>query len=256
MTHAIACRPGCYDLPLPAALSELKRAGVNYVELDAPADGNYAQLSTIAGDAGMTITSLGVGAQIDDLDQLRALNRVVDGAQQIGVQVIFLAASLKLFSYDDGVALLKSPAEHARRADVILSLETHAPFAHNGATARQTVEAVGSAGLGYNYDSANIYYYNPKGIDTIAELTKALPYVSSVHLKESARGEPEQFDFPVFGEGIVNFPAVFAVLDAYGYTGPYTMELEGPLVDGLPVAERSAKVRACLDYLKSIDACS
>lgn len=255
MKHTIACRPGCFDLPLAQALAELKRVGIDNVELDAPADGTYAQLANLARDSGLAITSLSVGAQIDDLDQLRALNRVIDGAQQIGVPVIFLAASLMQASYDDGVALLKAPAEHARRAGVILSLETHVPFAHNGATARRTVEAVGSAGLGYNYDSANIYYYNPKGVDTVAELTKALPYVSSVHLKESARGEPKSFDFPVFGEGIVNFSAVFAILDAYGYTGPYTMELEGPLVDGLPVAERSAKVRACLDYLKSIGAC-
>lgn len=256
MTHTIACRPGCFELPLTQALVELKRAGVDNVELDAPADGNYTQLATLAKDSGLAITSLSIDAQVDNLDQMRALDRAIAGAQAIGVPIIFLAASLKQSSYEDGLALLKAPAERARSAGVILSLETHVPFAHNGATARRTVEAVGSAGLGYNYDSANIYYYNPKGIDTVAELTTALPYVSSVHLKESAHGEPESFDFPVFGEGIVNFPAVFATLDAHGYAGPYTMELEGPLVDGLPVAERSAKVRACLDYLKSIGACA
>ncbi|GAG25106.1 unnamed protein product, partial [marine sediment metagenome] len=78
--------------------------------------------------------------------------------------------------------------------------------------------------------------------------------VASVHLKESAKGEPEDDDFPVLGTGIVDFPEVFRVLGERGFTGPYTLELEGPLVAGLPVEERTGKVKACVDYLKSIGA--
>ena len=81
-----------------------------------------------------------------------------------------------------------------------------------------------------------------------------LPYVVSVHLKESARGEPLSFDFPALGEGIVDFPEVFRLLGERGFRGPYTMELEGPLVDGLPTDERSARIKVCLDYLARIGA--
>lgn len=252
MTHTFACRPGCYDLPLPQALAQLKSAGIDNAELTAPDDGDYAALAAMARDAGMGITSLSVGVQVDDPAQLASLDRVIAGAQQLDTRVIFVAASLKTASYEQGLALLTAPAERARQAGVVLSLETHVPFAHNGATARRTVETIASAGLGWNYDTANVYYYNPRGIDSVAELKSALHCVSSVHLKESARGEPESFDFPVFGEGIVDFRAVFAALDARGYSGPYTLELEGPLVDGLPTAERTAKVRACMDYLSAI----
>ena len=148
--------------------------------------------------------------------------------------------------------MLKEPAEAARKAGVVLSLETHVPFAQNGDVARRTVSAVGSPGLGWNYDTANVYYYNPRGVNGVAELIKALPCVTSVHLKESLRGEPESWDFPVFGEGIVDFRAVFDLLDARGYSGPYTMELEGALVDGLPAEARLDKVRACLAHLQRI----
>ena len=101
---------------------------------------------------------------------------------------------------------------------------------------------------------ANIYFYNPEGIDTVEELKKVLPYVTSVHLKESAKGEPRSFDFPVLGTGIVDFPEVFRLLGEHGFAGPYTLELEGPLVNGLPVPERIQKVEACLEYLKEIGA--
>ena len=109
-----------------------------------------------------------------------------------------------------------------------------------------------SPGLGYNFDTANIYYYNPKGIDTIEELSKVLDSVTSVHIKDSAKGEPESFDFPVLGQGIVDFPEVFRILGERNFTGPYTLELEGPAISGLPVEERTGKVRACLDYLRCI----
>ena len=252
MKHTIACRPSCYDLSLAEALMELKQAGIQCVELDFPVDNNYAELFRTASAAGMQITSLSLDTQLDDPQQLARLEQTIAGAAAIKVGIIFLAAALKKASYEAGIAWLKGLADKALRAGVVLSLETHPPFAHNAATARRTVEAVNSAGLGYNYDTANIYYYNPKGIDTVEELKKALPYVTSVHLKESAKGEPESFDFPAFGKGIVDFLAVFRVLDAHGYTGPFTMELEGPLVAGLPVQTRTQNVKACLDYLRRI----
>ena len=71
-------------------------------------------------------------------------------------------------------------------------------------------------------------------------------------MKESAKGEPKSLDFPILGTGIVDFPEVFRILRENDFYGPYTMELEGPLVNGLSTIERTRKVRACLDYLKSI----
>ncbi len=252
MKRVIACRPGCYELPLPEAMRALKETGINAVEIDPPKNDDYDGLASLANDLGMKITSFGTGTQVDDPEQVATLEGVIAGAAHIGTRIIFLSASLKKASFEEGIEALKIIAEKARQAGVILSMETHPPFGLNGDTARKVIEAVDSDGLGFNFDTANIYYYNPKGVDTVEELKKVLPYVTSVHLKESAKGEPRSFDFPVFGEGIVNFPEVFRLLDKQGFTGPYTMELEGPLVSGLPTTERTAKIKACLDYLERI----
>jgi sugar phosphate isomerase/epimerase len=252
MQHKIACRPACYDLPLAAAVAELKSVGIEHVEVRPPADGEYKKLARTVADAGLTITSIGTGVQLTDAAQVTALEAVIAGAAQIGTRVIFVSVGVRGVQPEEGLPTLAALAETARKAGVVLSMETHEPYGYNGDVAVRTLKAVGSAGLGFNFDTANIYYYNPQGVDAVAELRKVLPYVTSVHLKESAKGEPKSFDFPVLGEGIVDFPAVFKLLDEREFAGPYTLELEGPVVDGLPVAERTAKVRACVEYLERI----
>jgi sugar phosphate isomerase/epimerase len=250
MKKIFACRPGCYDLPLAEALKELKKAGLDYAEVNLPEDDDYESLFKAADEAGITVSSLGYTFTLDDEAGAKKLSKAICEAGKNGVKVIFLAVCQGKISYEEGIEILKKFAGEAADAGVVLSVETHVPFGHNGEAALKTMQAVNSPGIGHNFDTANIYYYNPRGIDTVEELKKTVDYVSSVHLKESAKGEPETFDFPVFGEGIVDFPEVFRILDAKGFNGPYTLELEGPLVNGLPVEERTAKVKACMNYLK------
>ena len=250
--NIIACRPECYDLPLREAVEQIKCAGIENVEVRVPRDMAYDEAARICADVGVTITTLATGGALDVPEDLAALERTIAGAAAIGIPIIFLAASMREGSYEDGLPLLKTLARQAHEVGVILSIETHVPFAHNGDRARATMEAVGVPGIGYNFDTANIYYYNPKGTDGVAELRKALPFVTSVHLKESGHGEPEAFDFPVLGEGIVDFPEVFRLLGGRGFVGPYTLELEGPLMNGRPAEERTELVRQCLAYLKAI----
>jgi len=254
MENVIACRPGCYELPLPEALAELKRIGIENIEAPAPADGDYWKLAKIARRAGVSISSISCNAAIEEPAGVEKVERAIAGAGQIRVGVIFLSAAAKTPEHEGGIPALRDLAAKAHEAGVVLSLETHPPYAHNGDAARKTIEAVGSPGLGYNFDTANVYFYNPKGTDAVAQLKTALRHVRSVHLKDSGKGEPGSWDFPVLGAGVVDFPEIFRLLGARGFRGPYTMELEGPLVDGLPVEERSAKVEACVAYLRKIGA--
>ncbi len=252
--NLIACRPGCYDLPLVEAMAELRKTGIENIEAKLPEDGDYRRLAAAAADAGVSISSLATDVHLNNQEELAGLEHGIEGAAETGVPLIFLSANVSNLSYGEGIAILREFGHRAHSAGVILSLETHLPFAHNSDAIRRTLTEADSPGLGYNFDTANIYYYNPRGTDAVDELKKALPFVTSVHLKESARGEPEAFDFPVLGTGIVDFPGVFRLLKERGFTGPYTLELEGGLVNGLPTEERSKKVAACLGYLKEIGA--
>ncbi|MFC1453045.1 sugar phosphate isomerase/epimerase family protein [Verrucomicrobiota bacterium] len=252
--NTIACRPGCFEGPLSEALALVKAAGIDNVEAGIPGDGNFSGLAELCRDKGLTITTLAGGVDLGVPESVAAVEKAIEGAAEIGTRVIFLSASIGSGVYDDGIPVLGRLARAARAVGVVLSIETHLPFAYNGDLAKRTIELVNSPGIGHNFDTANIYYYNPKGIDAVEELRKVLPYVTSVHLKESERGEPESMNFPPLGKGIVDFPSVFRLLGERGFYGPYTLELEGPLLDGLSKEARSDIVRECLAYLTSIGA--
>ncbi len=255
MPNVIACRPGCYKLPLEESMKLLGGLGIEGVEPNSPQDDDYEALARMAENAGVRITTLACsGIHLDNPEHVARLERVIDGAAQIGTGVIFLSSKVKEGTPEDGIPVLKALGDKAADVEVVLSLETHPPYGKSGDEARKTIEAVASDGVGYNFDTANIYYYNEPGIDTVKELKKALDLVTSVHLKESAKGEPKSMDFPVLGTGIVDFPQVFDLLGERDFVGPYTLELEGPLVDGFSTEERTEKVKACVDYLKSIGA--
>ena len=263
MKHTIAIRPGVLEIPLPEALAALKGLGIENFEITAEAGTDFAATAQMTAAAGVNITSFSTGCTLDNPESLAALAGIIAGTvpngsnidtASVGTKVIFVSFGAGSLSYEQGIEVLRGLAEQAAAAGVVLSLETHVPFGNTGAIARQTIEAVGSKGLGYNYDSANIYYYNPVGIDGVEELKQALPYVASVHLKESEKGEPESFTFPAYGEGIVNFPEIFRLLDSREFAGPYTMELEGPVIGELTLAGKLAMIQACLDYLSGIGA--
>jgi sugar phosphate isomerase/epimerase len=229
--------------------------GLNGVEVNVPQKESYPELDAMVRRAGMKITSFSCpGTRLDNPGHVTRVEEIIAGAAEIGTPVIFLSSRVDKGKPEDGIPVLRKLAEKAHRAGVTVSLETHPPYGTNGDTARKTLDAVGAPGIGYNFDTANIYYYNERGIDTVQELKKVLKFISSVHLKESAAGEPKSEDFPILGTGIVNFPEVFRPLGETGFTGPYTLELEGPLVDGLPVEQRTEKIAACVDYLKKIGA--
>ena len=64
-----------------------------------------------------------------------------------------------------------------------------------------------------------------ENIDAVVELKKVLKYVKSVHLKDTD-GTPKSFAFPPLGDGVVDFPEVFRILNEVGFHGPFTFELE------------------------------
>jgi len=113
-----------------------------------------------------------------------------------------------------------------------------------------TMEAVDHPALRVNFDTANIFYYN-EGLDSADELERVIDYVVSVHLKDTDGGF-KSGNFPVLGEGVVDFPRIFGTLEDAGFDGPLTLELEGELMRDLDAPGRHEAVKGCMEYLRSI----
>jgi sugar phosphate isomerase/epimerase len=103
-----------------------------------------------------------------------------------------------------------------------------------------------------NFDTANVYYYN-RDVDAVTELKKLIEYVASVHLKET-NGQYETWHFPALGKGVVDFPEIFRLLNARGFYGPFTMELEGIKGEEWDEAATIQCVADSVAYLRRIGA--
>jgi sugar phosphate isomerase/epimerase len=97
---------------------------------------------------------------------------------------------------------------------------------HNAEAALATVRAIDRPNVGINFDTANLLYYNAE-CDPAAELEAMAAHVSHVHLKDILRGATlAEHRFPPFGQGEVDFPAVFDILHRAGFYGPFSFEVE------------------------------
>lgn len=114
----------------------------------------------------------------------------------------------------------------AASLDMMIALETHKGPTQNAAAMLALMAELDHPHVRLNFDTGNIPYYN-SGADPVAELELVAHLVRNVHLKDS-RGRFEDWYFPAAGDGgAVDFLRVRQTLDAVGFTGPYTLEIEG-----------------------------
>ena len=150
----------------------------------------------------------------------------------------------------DAYDRLRRIGDLAAERDVTISLETHPELCGNGDAILSTMQGVDHPNVRSNFDTANIYFYN-RGLNTVDELKKVVPFVDSVHLKETS-GEFQTHTFPALGEGVVDFKGVFDVLNAHGFHGPLSLELEGVRGRAYTFEDKKRMVERSLAHLRAI----
>jgi inosose dehydratase len=132
-----------------------------------------------------------------------------------------------------------------------MTLETHKGPTQNAGAMLELMAEVDHPRVRINFDTGNIAYYN-RGVDPVDELEKVKHLVRSVHLKDN-RGGFEDWYFPALGDGgAVDFRRVREILDGVGFTGPYTIEIEG--IGGEPepgLEARHERVARSIQHLRS-----
>ncbi|NOZ23516.1 MAG: sugar phosphate isomerase/epimerase [Planctomycetes bacterium] len=247
MPNKISCREGVYG-GWEAAAEYLPKAGIQYIELQVREVDALKTAADGCNAKGVTPLTIAGGVDCDDQASIDKVKAACEVAKEIDVHHYFLSA--KGEDRAKSMNILHDLGVHARDCDVTLCLETHPPFCLNGDEMLKTMSEVNQDNVRINFDTANVFYYN-ENTDSADELDKAVQYVASVHLKDTDGGF-KSGNFPVFGEGVVQFKRIFQTLHHNGFDGPLTMELEGNLMKGLDNDGRHEKVVGCMDYLKSI----
>ncbi|MCY4539213.1 MAG: sugar phosphate isomerase/epimerase [Chloroflexi bacterium] len=184
--------------------------------------------------------------------ELDDLKRGVDTALALDVNLmrVFSGSYREGVSQEEGMSWildgLTAGAAYAERQGVTLALENHGRFAGRSDQLRDIIERVGSPALRVNLDTGN---FLPVGQDPLEAARDLADLIVLAHLKDMRRAAPDEpghvFADPdgllltgsVIGEGLVDLPAMIALLEEIGYRGWLSLEYEGaedPVSIGVP----------------------
>ena len=119
----------------------------------------------------------------------------------------------------------KELSDYADMLGLELCVETHAWTTNNARECLETIRNVGRKNFRVCFATSDTYYRNT-ALDQTEELKLLGEHIGLVFLRDF-RGETGKWDFPALGDGIVDFPKLFVMLDEFGFTGPYLLVLEG-----------------------------
>jgi len=270
--HILAATPTCLVGFDPwVAYGCFQKAGIRYVEVPAfPAVmGIKFGVTTFAPESmstqdvqrlrerlqGMQLTPLTVGAFCDPLDshQAEAFRRRIDFARQLGAPFVMGDVSPDAETGERRRELIRALrwfGDYARERGVRIALETHEGPTRNGKLARELLCEVDHPSVGFNYDTGNIYFYDDD-TDPAEDIKEIADRVIHVHLKDTQGGKG-QWRFCALGEGRVNFPKIIQTLEAVGYDGPYSLEVEGLEGEDLNREQHLQRILKSLEYLRQI----
>lgn len=252
MPNIIACRLASYGNYQDRAWTHLPTIGIRNVEIPAPAPSELAATKRKLADHGLAATSLQGKTDVTQADAAEVLKPQFEACAALGAKVLFL--SLKAGQTDRTLVWdrIRAMGDMAQSFGVTIGMETHPDLVTNGDVGMETMKAVNHPNVRINFDTANIYFYN-RNRTAVGEIAKVIDHVVSVHLKDTPGGF-EEWTFPVLGTGVVDFPAVFRMLAARGFTGPCTMELEGTKGVDRNEAEQLQYIADSAAYLQTIGA--
>ena len=250
MGNIIACNLGSYGRYRARAYEHLRAIGLTNVEIAVPAPESAGALLAELEPYGLKATTVMGRCDLSDPACAELLKPQAAAARMLGARIIFLSVKAGEMPKAQAYERLHAAGDAVAAEGCTLAVETHPDLAHNGTVALETVRGVNHPNVRINFDTGNVYYYN-EGTTAVAELKKIAPYVASVHLKDTNGGFKTHY-FPTLGQGVVDYPEVFALLNAAGMHGPFTMELEGMGGVTLTEEQQLAMVADSFAYLKGI----
>ena len=172
----------------------------------------------------------------------------LDVAAVVGATCVRLTAGQEHAgqAHAEGVRLavdgMKRALEYAETKGVFLAYENHykdyfwpqPDFSRHTATFLEILDGLRDTSIRVNFDCSNQVV---NGEDPVALLRQVREYVVHVHCSD--RVAPNEYPHAVTGEGVVDFPAIFRLLKASGYSGWLSVEYGGD--EGLDGLRRSIR---------------
>lgn len=249
-SNTIAVNLASYQRFAEGAFAHLESIGVRHVEIAVPAPDAVEDTRRRLDRHGLSATSLMCPCELTEDPETMRPHLEVGRALNVSLFFVSVKAGDAL-SKPEAYRRLRGRADLAAEYGITLSLETHPDLCENAGEARATLVGAGRhPRLGWNLDTANLYYYN-HNIDAVEQARQGADLITSVHLKET-NGAYHAWWFPALGEGVVDFAAVFGALGERGFHGPYTLEIEGVEGETLDEAATQDRVARSIEHLRRL----
>jgi len=249
LANPLSHRIGYVEKPqLP--LDRVAALGIRYVEIVLKLDQPAADILAALEPHGLEVMTAHSPVALAQDDLLEAFTAYNDLAAAVGARGHFVSFHAGEMPREEAYHRIRAVGDIAESKGLFVAMETHQDLTENGDKALEVFSALRHPAVGWNLDTANIYYYN-ENVDVVEEAKKAAPFIRSVHAKDTNGGFKDP-SFPNVGEGIVDFAAVSAVLRTVNFMGPYTLELEGVAGAADSVEQMEANVAACAHHLRRL----
>ncbi|MBT6157493.1 MAG: sugar phosphate isomerase/epimerase [Planctomycetaceae bacterium] len=273
MSALISCLTNSYGrFGAQAGIEQMAAAGIHHVELpirtagvdspfgDQPFVTTAATLDDLK-DADQLLQRHGVSASSCNVSSGNPLDpevvaitqRKLDLAKHFGVSLVVGGAG-EASSPEELETLhgnLREIGDHAGRLGITYCFETHPGICQHHRGMLDTMQALDHPHLKLNFDTANILYYNENVVSETA-LAKVCHHVRHIHLKDS-QGDFGKWYFPALGRGgAVDFVRVLQLMTTCGFTGPYSLEIEGIAGEGdLPLEAYQQRIVESVEHLRT-----
>jgi L-ribulose-5-phosphate 3-epimerase len=229
----IACRVASYAPYEHLAFEHLASLGIRFVEVPLPTEDLPGLVSRLR-HFGLQVSTVQGVCDVTRDDAAAQIESQVPALQALGARYLFVSVQAGSTPRELVWSRLRRAGDVGCKFGVTICLETHPDLVTNAEVGLKTMEAVDHPNVRINFDTANVYFYN-EGASAVSELRRLLPFVASVHLKDTDGGY-RHWHFPALGRGVVDFRAIFELLDGAGFAGPCTLEIEG--IEGETRTER------------------
>lgn len=252
------------------ALEGIARAGYKYVSFGLPHEGKPGFDDSAFGEPGkiarllerfglepVTLVSTDALAPGQSIERVR---RRLDFARALGVEELL---SLGTFGYrkfpaeprpdeelrplnDAFAEQFRLVGEEAEKRGLVVTIKPHTGNTATAGVIAETLRTIGSPSVKACYDPGNVRFY--EGIDPALDFPAIASQTVSFIAKDH-RGARAEADFPVPGEGEVDFPAIFRTMKAVSFEGPVIVERldgKGGAFEAADWDERAGKARIAL----------
>jgi sugar phosphate isomerase/epimerase len=260
------------SFPLRRGLEGVARAGYDYVGVGWPHEGvevlgfdakgeQVEACLSACEEFGLSPLVVGRGP-VGEVDTAQMLSRRVDVASALGAESVQMAGAggYRRFpsepldeetfqaAHRKYVTDVRAAGEHASKVGIVLALKPHTG---NTATAKhlaRVLPEIGVHSVQACYDPGNVHYY--EGVAPAEDFPLIADRTFQIVAKDH-RGERAENDFPIPGEGDVDFSRIFSTARQSGFSGPVVVErvngTGGPLtaeeIDGLILKARTNLTR-------------